>query len=133
MKMLKITIIYNQNKSPDNIVEEIPVTIVIPCPLNKNMIPEIVEHLIYSFYYTLSEENSYFLKSFADVLNEKKPQTDEEYEGTEALMDMIILESIISSKYEIFESTEEKEKTITYAVPEVKPDFMSEERQKKII
>ena len=35
------------------------------------MIPEIVEHLIYSFYYTLSEENSYFLKSFADVLNEK--------------------------------------------------------------
>ena len=46
-------------------------------------------------------------------------------------MDMIILESIISSKYEIFESTEEKEKTITYAVPEVKSDFMSEERQKK--
>lgn len=117
MKMLKITIIYNQNKSPDNIVEEIPVTIVIPCPRNENMIPEIVEHLIYSFYYTLCEENSYFLKSFADVLNEKKPQTDKEYEGTEALMDMIILESIISSKYEIFESTNEKEKTITYAVP----------------
>ena len=43
-------------------------------------------------------------------------------------MDMIILESIISSKYEIFESTKEKEKTITYAVPEVKSDFMSEER-----
>lgn len=128
MKMLKITIIYNQNKSPDNIVEEIPVTIVIPCPWNKNMIPEIVEHLIYSFYYTLSEENSYFLKSFADVLNEKKPQTDEEYEATEALMDMIILESISSSKYEIFESTEEKEKTITYAVPQVKSDFMSKER-----
>ena len=92
------------------------------------MIPEIVEHLIYSFYYALSEENSYFLKSFADVLNEKKPQTDEEYEKTEALMDMIILESIISSKYEIFESTKKKEKTITYAVPEVKPDFMSEEK-----
>ena len=122
MKMLKITIIYNQNKSPDNIVEEIPGTIVIPCPRNKNMIPEIVEHLIYSFYYTLCEENSYFLKSFADVLNEKKPQTDEEYEGTEALMDIIILKSVISSKYEIFEST--KEKTIAYAVPEVKTDFM---------
>lgn len=124
MKMLKITIIYNQNKSPDNIVKEIPVTIVIPCTRNKNMIPEIVEHLIYSFYYTLSEESSYFLKSFADILNEKKPQTDEEYEKTEALMDIIILNSIISSKYEIFESTEEKEKTITYAVPGVKPDFM---------
>ena len=133
MKMLKITIIYNQNKSPDNIVEEIPVTIVIPCPWNKNMIPEIVEHLIYSFYYTLSEENSYFLKSFADVLNEEKPQTDEEYEETEALMDTIILKSVISSKYEIFESTKEKEKTITYAVPEVKPDFMSEEKWRKII
>ena len=128
MKMLKITIIYNQNKSPDNIVEEIPVTIVIPCPWNKNMIPEIVEHLIYSFYYALSEENSYFLKSFADVLNEEKPQTDEEYEETEALMDTIILKSVISSKYEIFESTNEKEKTITYAVPKVKSDFMSEER-----
>ena len=126
MKMLKITIIYNQNKSPDNIVEEIPVTIVIPCPRNKNMIPEIVEHLFYSFYYTLCEENSYFLKSFADVLNEKKPQTDEEYEGTEALMDIIILKSVISSKYEIFEST--KEKTIAYAVPEIKSDFMSEEK-----
>ena len=122
MKMLKITIIYNQNKSPDNIVEEIPVTIVIPCPRNKNMIPEIVEHLFYSFYYTLCEENSYFLKSFTDVLNEEKPQTDEEYEETEALMDTIILKSVISSKYEIFEST--KEKTIAYAVPEVKTDFM---------
>ena len=133
MKMLKITIIYNQNKSPDNIVEEIPVTIVIPCPRNKNMIPEIVEHLIYSFYYTLCEENSYFLKSFTDVLNEEKPQTDEEYEETEALMDTIILKSVISSKYEIFESTKEKEKTITYAVPEVKPGFISEERLKKII
>ena len=41
-------------------------------------------------------------------------------------MDRIILKSVISSKYEIFESTKEKEKTITYAVPEVKPDFMSE-------
>ena len=122
MKMLKITFIYNQNKYSDNIVKEIPVTIVIPCPRNKNMIPEMVEHLIYSFYYTLSEENSYFLKSFADVLNEKKPQTDEEYEETEALMDTIILKSIISSKYEIFESIEEK--TITYAVQEIKLDFM---------
>ena len=84
MKMLKITIIYNQNKYSDNIVEEIPVTIVIPCPRNKNMIPEMVEHLIYSFYYTLCEENSYFLKSFAYVLNEEKPQTDAEYEETEA-------------------------------------------------
>ena len=122
MKMLKITIIYNQNKYSDNIVEENPVTIVIPCPRNKNMIPEMVEHLIYSFYYTLSEENSYFLKSFADVLNEEKPQTDEEYEETEALMDTIILKSVISSKYEIFESIEEK--TITYAVQEIKLDFM---------
>ena len=86
------------------------------------MIPEMVEHLIYSFYYTLSEENSYFLKSFADVLNEEKPQTDEEYEETEALMDTIILKSVISSKYEIFESIEEK--TITYAVQEIKLDFM---------
>ena len=122
MKMLKITIIYNQNKYSDNIVKEIPVTIVIPCPRNKNMIPEMVEHLIYSFYYTLSEENSYFLKSFADVLNEEKPQTDEEYEETEALMDTIILKSIISSKYEIFESIEKK--TITYAVQKIKLDFM---------
>ena len=122
MKMLKITIIYNQNKYSDNIVKEIPVTIVIPCPRNKNMIPEMVEHLIYSFYYTLSEENSYFLKSFADVLNEEKPQTDEEYEETEALMDTIILKSVISSKYEIFESIEEK--TITYAVQEINIDFM---------
>ena len=122
MKMLKITIIYNQNKYSDNIVKENPVTIVIPCPRNKNMIPEMVEHLIYSLYYTLSEENSYFLKSFADVLNEEKPQTDEEYEETEALMDTIILKSVISSKYEIFESIEEK--TITYAVQEIKLDFM---------
>ena len=122
MKMLKITIIYNQNKYSDNIVKENPVTIVIACPRNKNMIPEMVEHLIYSFYYTLSEENSYFLKSFADVLNEEKPQTDEEYEETEALMDTIILKSVISSKYEIFESIEEK--TITYAVQEIKLDFM---------
>ena len=122
MKMLKITFIYNQNKYSDNIVKENPVTIVIPCPRNKNMIPEMVEHLIYSFYYTLSEENSYFLKSFADVLNEEKPQTDEEYEKTEALMDTIILKSVISSKYEIFESIEEK--TITYAVQEIKLDFM---------
>ena len=122
MKMLKITIIYNQNKYSDNIVKENPVTIVIPCPRNKNMIPEMVEHLIYSFYYTLSEENSYFLKSFADVLNEEKPQTDEEYEETEALMDTIILKSIISSEYEIFESIEVK--TITYAVQEIKLDFM---------
>ena len=122
MKMLKITIIYNQNKYSDNIIKENPVTIVIPCPRNKNMIPEMVEHLIYSFYYTLSEENSYFLKSFADVLNEEKPQTDEEYEETEALMDTIILKSVISSKYEIFESIEEK--TITYAVQEIKLDFM---------
>ena len=122
MKMLKITIIYNQNKYSDNIIKENPVTIVIPCPRNKNMIPEMVEHLIYSFYYTLSEENSYFLKSFADVLNEEKPQTDEEYEETEALMDTIILKSVISSKYEIFESIEEK--TITYAVQKIKLDFM---------
>ena len=43
-------------------------------------------------------------------------------------MDIIILESIISLKYEIFESTNKKEKTITYAVPEVKSEFMSEER-----
>lgn len=133
MKMLKITIIYNQNKSPDNIIEEIPVTMVIPCPWNESIIPEMVEHLCYSFYYTLCEEKSYFLKSFSDVLNEEKPQTDEEYEETEALMDMIILKSIISSKYEIFESTRNKEKTITYALPETKPDFMSEERWKKII
>ena len=122
MKMLKITIIYNQNKYSDNIVKENPVTIVIPSPRTKNMMPEMVEHLIYSFYYTLSEENSYFLKSFADVLNEEKPQTDEEYEETEALMDTIILKSVISSKYEIFESIEEK--TITYAVQEIKLDFM---------
>lgn len=129
MKMLKITIVYNQNKMPDNIVEEIPVTIVIPCPWNKSMIPEMIEHLIYSCYYTLCEESSYFLKSFMDVLNERKPQTDKEYEDAEALMDTIILKSVISSKYEIFESV--KEKQVTYALPETKPDFMSEERWKK--
>ncbi len=114
MKMLKITIIYRQNNSPDNIIEQIPVTIVIPCPWNESIIPEMVEHLCYSFYYTLCEEKSYFLKSFSDVLNEEKPQTDEEYEETEALMDMIILNSIISSKYEIFESTKNKEKRKNY-------------------
>lgn len=132
MKMLKITTIYKQNNSPDNIVEEIPVTIVIPCPWNESIIPEMVEHLCYSFYYTLCEEKSYFLKSFSDVLNEEKPQTDEEYEETEALMDMIILKSIISSKYEIFESTKNKEKTITYALLETKSDFVSKERWEKL-